>query len=191
MIARGGRARQAGPRGPGERPWIPTADTRCCAVRWGWATSFATIDPDLALCDPELRQLAGLVQAVRFRAGDVIIREGDAGDSLFIVGSGKVRIVRLADGNEIPVAELRRGALFGELAVLEGRTRTATVIADEDAELLRLDRSLMKQLLAQRDPLSYKIRWPSPHERPGPAAGSRAGPARADMLEASSQRTSN
>jgi CRP-like cAMP-binding protein len=98
----------------------------------------ATIDPDLALCDPELRQLAGLVQAVRFRAGDVIIREGDAGDSLFIVGSGKVRIVRLADGNEIPVAELSRGALFGELAVLEGR-RTATVIADEDAGAARLD----------------------------------------------------
>jgi two-component system NtrC family sensor kinase len=117
----------------------------------------ATIDPDLALCDPDLRQLAGLVEAVRFRAGEVIIREGDAGDSLYIVGSGKVRIVRLADGNEIPVAELGRGALFGELAVLEGRTRTASVIADTDAELLRLDRVLMKELIAQRSPLSYKI----------------------------------
>ena len=117
----------------------------------------ATIDPDLALCDPDLRQLAGLVQPVRFRAGEVIIREGDAGDSLYIVGSGKVRIVRLADGNEIPVADLGRGALFGELAVLEGRARTASVIADTDAELLRLDRALMKELIAQRSPLSYKI----------------------------------
>ncbi len=116
-----------------------------------------TIDPDLALGDPDLRQLAGLVQTVRFRAGEVIIREGDAGDSLYIVGSGKVRIVRLADGSEIPVAELGRGALFGELALLEGRARTASVIADVDAELLRLDRAMMKELLAQRSPLSYKI----------------------------------
>lgn len=117
----------------------------------------ATIDPDLALSEADLRQLAGLVQAIRFRKGEVIIREGDAGDSLYIVGSGKVRIVRMADGSEIPVAELGPGALFGELALLEGQARTASVIADVDAELLRLDRALMKDLLAQRNPLAYKM----------------------------------
>jgi signal transduction histidine kinase len=112
----------------------------------------STIDPDLALGDPDLRQLAGMVNRP-LPCDEVIIGEGDAGDSL-IVGS------RRSDRSPADGRDPRGGAprrVFGELALLEGRARTASVIADTDAELLRLDRSLMKQLLARRDPLSYKI----------------------------------
>lgn len=118
----------------------------------------STIDEDLALDSGDIAVLARMVEEVVVVPGEVIIREGEEGDSLYIVASGKVEIMRRTpEGGEIPVTELGAGSIFGELALLEGRRRSATVKASTDANLLRLDRAPLKKLLARQSPLAYKV----------------------------------
>jgi signal transduction histidine kinase len=116
------------------------------------------MDPDLALGEAEFEALADMVSVVSAKAGDVIMREGDPGDALYIVASGRLRIVRFTQaGESIPVTELESGAIVGELALLEGSQRSATVEAETDTELLRLDRAPLKSFLSQNNPLAYKL----------------------------------
>ncbi len=70
------------------------------------------------------------------KAGEVVIRQGEAGHRFFAVGEGAFDIVR--DGEPIRVA--RRGSCFGEVALLADVARTATVTALEDGSLLGVDR---------------------------------------------------
>jgi signal transduction histidine kinase len=117
-----------------------------------------TMDPDLALCEEEIGDLADMVHVIPTKAGDVIMREGEPGDALYIVASGRLRIVRVTQaGESIPVTELEPGSIVGELALLEGSQRSATVEAETDTELLRLDRALLKSFLSQQSPLAYKL----------------------------------
>ncbi len=83
---------------------------------------------------------------VAFAPERVIAREGEIGTGLFIVGEGRVRVMR--DGR--PIAHLGVGEFFGELSVLDGGARNATVIADEPTTCLALatwdaDRVLREQ----------------------------------------------
>ncbi len=71
--------------------------------------------------------------------GQVLFKQGDLGDSLYIVVNGRVRVAATeADGEHVTIGELGRGAIFGELAMLTGEPRTATVYAIRDSELIRL-----------------------------------------------------
>lgn len=79
-------------------------------------------------------RLAAVVVEVDVPAGHVIARQGDIGSGLFIITSGGVRVVR--DGQQI--AELGPGEFFGELSVLDGRPRTAQVVASEPTTCLAL-----------------------------------------------------
>jgi len=117
-----------------------------------------TIDPALALADRDIEALADMVKEVSIEGGGMIIREGDEGDSLFIVASGEVEIIRRSpEGEDLPVTELGPGTLFGELALLEGGRRSASVKATTDATLLRLDRAPLRNLLVDQSPLAYKL----------------------------------
>ena len=81
-----------------------------------------------------MARLAAVVVEVDFAADHVIARQGDIGSGLFVITSGGVRVVR--DGQQI--AELGPGAFFGELSVLDGRPRTAQVIATAPTTCLAL-----------------------------------------------------
>lgn len=89
----------------------------------------------------ELSLLAELCQAHEFAAGEVIVREGEPGDSLFILLEGAVRVFRAchangADGGEIAV--MKEGEFFGEMSMLEKSVRSASVQAATDVRLLSL-----------------------------------------------------
>jgi len=77
------------------------------------------------------RDLAELVQVAVPRswlAGEVVFREGDPGDTCYVIRSGAVRVTRRhSDGRQIALADLRSGDIFGELAMFGGETRSATV----------------------------------------------------------------
>ncbi|MGH2600405.1 MAG: patatin-like phospholipase family protein [Dehalococcoidia bacterium] len=98
--------------------------------------------------DPEvLRRLAPRLTSVHVRAGETLVRQGDAGTALFVVVYGRLRAV-LADesGTERILGEIGRGETVGEMAVLTGEPRSSSVIAVRDSELIRLDRADFERL---------------------------------------------
>jgi len=89
----------------------------------------------------EVRLLLPCVTLMKFAPGEIILREGDAGDSLYIIRAGEVEVMAHATGTyEVHVRNLRRPAFFGEMALMTGEPRNATVRAQTDTELLRLSR---------------------------------------------------
>jgi CRP-like cAMP-binding protein len=89
-------------------------------------------------------ELLAVVRGLRvhtFAAGDVIVTERERGQSLFILTSGRVKVfVRNPAGRNYPVAQLRSGDFFGEIASLSGRPRSATVVAAAATDILELDK---------------------------------------------------
>lgn len=92
------------------------------------------------------------------KVGEVIVREGDPGESMFIVSTGEVRATILRDGQQLPVATMRDGDFFGEMAVLSGEPRTATVTAVKSTELLELSREHLSEICARHPHVEAKIR---------------------------------
>ena len=89
----------------------------------------------------EMERLGALVRARRYRRGEVIFLEGDAGSSLCIIAVGRVRIVLSgADGREVVLNVYGPGDFFGEFALLDGEPRSADAIAQEPCLLYWLTR---------------------------------------------------
>lgn len=78
----------------------------------------------------------------RVRPGEVLIREGDPGQSFFVLARGSVVVTR--NGTEGRLATLHDGAIFGEMALVSASPRTATVTAESDCDLLELDREALQ-----------------------------------------------
>jgi CRP-like cAMP-binding protein len=86
-----------------------------------------------------------------FAPGDVVVGEGDPGDSLFLIASGSVRILILGGhGQPFDIRRLDAGDFFGEVAVLSGRPRTATVVAATPCQALEIGRTALEHLLRLR-----------------------------------------
>ena len=94
--------------------------------------------PGTALRAEHLTDLERSLTRVALEAGEVLYREGDAGDSLYVVVAGRVRLLAGVPGAEQAIRDLGPGELVGEAALLTGEPRTATVIAVRDTELYRL-----------------------------------------------------
>jgi ATP/ADP translocase len=82
-----------------------------------------------------LSHLAQIAEDSKWPAGATVFKDGDAGDALYLVAAGKIRITK----NDTEIALLERGACFGEMAVLDPAPRSANAIVAEDATLLRID----------------------------------------------------
>ena len=98
-----------------------------------------------------LVELAQCLRPVEVRAGEVVIRQGDPADRMFLVRSGRLRVLVDQEDGLRTVRELGAGAAIGELALLTGAPRSATVQAVRDGELLELDADVFDALL-HRDP---------------------------------------
>ena len=105
--------------------------------------------PVFSLLDTDERStLAELLETEHVAKGTTIFRIGDAGDALYIVRAGRVQVsVENTSGEKIVLSENETGDVFGEISLLDGGPRTATAIAVEAAELLRLDREALQQLV--------------------------------------------
>ncbi len=85
--------------------------------------------------------------------GDVVIREGDVGDFFYVIVSGQLRVER---GGRV-LAHLGPGEFFGEMALLDDRRRSATVIAETGAELIAVNRDQYHRLLAEHPEMAATI----------------------------------
>ena len=95
----------------------------------------------------QIREISGLFSKVVYDKGDVICRQGVAGDSMYVIRSGAVSVFKEVDGREFFVQELKRGDFFGELALLSRGERQATVTASLDVVLFCLTRENFEVLL--------------------------------------------
>ena len=91
-----------------------------------------------------LAEVAALLDRVECKKGELVFEKGDAGDSLYIVITGRVRVF---DG-DTTIRELGEREIFGELALLDPEPRSASVAALEDSTLFRLDGDMFSQLMA-------------------------------------------
>lgn len=88
------------------------------------------------------------LELVTYAPGDILIVEGDPGSSLFIVTSGVVKaFVRQQDGTHKKVREMGEGSFFGEISVLSGKARTASVTAMTPVEALVLERRVLDEMV--------------------------------------------
>jgi CRP/FNR family cyclic AMP-dependent transcriptional regulator len=87
----------------------------------------------------DLKALAKSCQEMTFEQGEVICKQGERGSALFIITSGKADVFgEQADGNRIRLAELYEPSVIGELSVIDGEDRSATVIAAQKTYCLVL-----------------------------------------------------
>jgi len=99
----------------------------------------------------DLLAVMGGLRFLTFEPGDIIVGDEEPGDSLFVISSGRVKaFVKGAEGRYHEAREMGEGDFFGEIALLQGKPRTATVTAAESCELLELERDTVASLAATR-----------------------------------------
>jgi CRP/FNR family transcriptional regulator, cyclic AMP receptor protein len=110
------------------------------------------------LSDPELERIAQVAIPRSYPNDTRVFHEGDPGDACFIVRTGSCRVTREhPDGRAITLANLGPGAIFGELAMLDGEARSASVEATEDTDLLALPASDMRALIREHPGMAEKL----------------------------------
>ena len=92
------------------------------------------------------------------KPGTVIVKEGDPGESMFIVSTGEAEATREDEGRRMQLASFSDGDFFGEMAVLSGEPRTATVTAVTNTELLELTRADLQQICSRHPEVEAKLR---------------------------------
>jgi CRP-like cAMP-binding protein len=102
---------------------------------------FAGLEP------AKLKLLAFSSDRVSYGAGEVLFRQGDAGDAAYVILSGKAEILVDSEQGPIKVAELGENAIIGEIAILCDAARTATVKAETPIETLRIRKEQFIKLL--------------------------------------------
>jgi CRP/FNR family cyclic AMP-dependent transcriptional regulator len=111
--------------------------------------------------DLDPREVAAIAQVAvprNWDRGQVVFREGDAGDTCYLLRSGAVVLTREhQDGRMVALAELRAGALFGELAMFRGETRSATAEAVEPTSAVALLAGDVQRLIRRNPNLALKL----------------------------------
>jgi len=100
------------------------------------------------LLDDDGRQsLLDMAEQQRFERDDVVVKEGDAGESFFVITAGEVRVLIDDLTGQKEVARLPKGAFVGEIGALMGEPRSATVQAIVDVDVLAFDAARVNTLL--------------------------------------------
>ncbi len=115
------------------------------------------------------RLAAGSMRHV-FAPGEIVIRAGDAGSSMFVVHNGRVQVQINENGKPRAVAVLNEGDFFGEMALFTGEPRAANVVALEETEVLEIGHAAMKHLFDTNPDLVESLSWTITERRAGLAA---------------------
>jgi small-conductance mechanosensitive channel/CRP-like cAMP-binding protein len=111
-----------------------------------------------ALSPEELNRLASAAKVVDFGSGEPVIHQGDSGDTLYAIVMGSAQVaVRGDDGNERTVAKLAQGEVFGEMSLLTGDPRTASVYADDGLVLCAVSKDALLPVLDANPAMAEKM----------------------------------
>jgi cAMP-dependent protein kinase regulator len=110
----------------------------------------SSIEPFASLDAESLAALAGCLTPQPAVVGERVVVEGDDGECMYFITQGRFRVEReSADGSLRIIAEMGAGEFFGEMSLLSGAPRFATVVASSDGELFRLDRKDLADVMAR------------------------------------------
>src|SRR3954463_15180996 len=111
-----------------------------------------------SLSQRDREQLAQVAVPRSYEPGEAVFREGDSGDTCYVVREGSVRVTRRhSDGRMITLAELRPGAIFGELAMFGGETRSASVEALERTRALAILAGDLRRIMLSHPEMAVQM----------------------------------
>jgi small-conductance mechanosensitive channel/CRP-like cAMP-binding protein len=116
-----------------------------------------TVDLFRPLSDEELGRVIARTRPLHYSAGERIIEEGRTGDSFFIIDQGHVRVWKRMGGAPREIARLVEGQFFGEMALLTGERRSATIEAVTDVDLFMIDKAAFQDILASNPTIAVDI----------------------------------
>lgn len=149
-----------------ERPAMPELGTPDFSLPMNLASSvvldaehlFGSSPLFKGLSPEEIREIVGAAKKQPLEAGDLLFEQGAEASALYIIQSGEVQ-VRAADpmGEDIVLAILGSSTIVGELALIDGGPRSATVEALSDCDVYCLTREAFDEMRQQRRPAAYKV----------------------------------
>ena len=92
-----------------------------------------------------------------YRAGDVLFVEGETGEAMYVIQSGAVQVSKRIGDEERPLATLGRGEFLGEMAILNGKPRTASAVVIEDAKCLVIDQKTLETMVAKNPEIAMRL----------------------------------
>jgi len=119
--------------------------------------ALSRVDVFRALDAEKIDRLARRLRLAIFGPGEVILRQGDPGDSLYVIQSGKVGVRVDVPGAPREVATLEAGQFFGEMSLMTGESRAATVVAKTDVECYIVDKDAFQRILEEKPELAGVI----------------------------------
>jgi small-conductance mechanosensitive channel/CRP-like cAMP-binding protein len=140
----------------------------------GIVERLSAVDIFAPLSVEETQRLAAASMRHVFAPGEIVIRAGDAGSSMFVVHNGRVQVQISENGKQRPVAVLNEGDFFGEMALFTGEPRAANVVALEETEVLEIGHAAMKHLFDTNPDLVESLSWTITERRAGLAATQRS-----------------
>ncbi len=119
----------------------------------------------VGLTDAQLDMVASICEPATYQAGDVLIRENETSDELYVIGSGSIEILmnpledaKPTDAPPTPVAKLIHGQAFGEMALVDQGSRSATArVCEDDTFVLRISRERLLFLCDSYPVLGYRV----------------------------------
>lgn len=133
-----------------QAPALPKSDNRRAL-----AEALAAVEIFASLSEPQRRELAEASRPSLYAAGEVIVHEGEKGSSMFVMSRGEASVTLVdAEGD---VARLHKGDFFGEMSLLTGEPRSATVTAATDCELLEVGADAFRRVVMPEPALVERI----------------------------------
>ena len=105
----------------------------------------------------ELDQLFELFDEIRVPRGEIIVRQDDSGDCMFILMEGSARVIHRQDEREFTLARLEAGDFFGELALVDAGPRSASVEATTDCALLKITQAMVSAAAGVYPTAAFKL----------------------------------
>jgi len=93
----------------------------------------------------------------KYQENEIIVRQGEVGNSMYVIQEGQVEVIQESNGKEIQLAVLKEGEFFGEMAVFEKEVRSATVRALGSARILTIDQKNFLRRIHQDPSLAYRM----------------------------------
>jgi len=109
------------------------------------------------MSEEEVQQILKELSLISFPSNAKVIEEGDSGDSMYIIKSGRAKVIAHLFGKALDLATLETGDIFGEVAFLTGRPRTASIIAEGPLEVYELSRLELEKIIENNPSLLQKI----------------------------------